>query len=228
MDAGPFALHGTAGPEVRTDDGFRGQSRLFNGESDSFIYVPYSAALDTMGTLGISAQVTIGSGGPEEDFRTIAARWGPGPERQSWILFLGGTSAQRSHWPPAIEPSRESGKLFFALMTDMSPVAQVFVANGLEDWRQGTWNQVAVMFDGSSVSFYLNGRLDSSFPCFGRIRPSRAPLTIGNVVDHSYESGKEVWYRGLEGAGFAGWIDEFRISRIGRETPPASVEGLDR
>lgn len=228
LDAGPHELHGTAGHEVRTDEGYRGQAKLFNGRSDSFIYIPYSPALDTMGTIEISAQVMIGSGGPEEDFRTIAARWTPRPESQSWILFLGGTSAIRSDWPPAVEPSRETGILFFALRTDMSPVAQVFAANGFEAWREGTWNQVAVAFDGSSVNFYINGRQDSSFPCFGCLSPSRAPLTIGNVIDRSYDTGADVWYRGIDRAGFIGWIDEVRVSRIGRDDSPASPGISDR
>ncbi len=107
-------------------------------------------------------------------------------------------------------------KLRFALRTDRSPVPQVFAAEHFEPWRNRAWNHVAVCVDGRRISFYVNGRLDSSFPCFGRIRPSRAPLTIGNFLEASHDMGSNIWYLGLEGTGFSGMIDEFRISPAAR------------
>jgi hypothetical protein len=227
QDAGLHALHGTAGQEVRTDQGYRGRCKVFNGLSDSFVYIAHSAILDSMDTIVVDAQVMF-EAGASQGFNTIAGRWSPRPELQSWILFLGGPPEERTSWPPAIVPSLDQGKVYFALMLDTAPMPRVFVANGFEEWQNDRWNHVAVSFDGSQVSFYLNGRLDSLFPCFGRIRPSWAPLTIGNLVDISYDTGTAVWYRGLDGAGFKGMIDELRISRVARADRPTTTDGSDR
>lgn len=212
-DAGPHALNGTSGPEVRTDRGHRGACRVFNGRHDSFIYVPYSTVLDTMGTLVIEAQILLDPDAPNA-IQTIAARWDARPDRQSWILFLGMTLEP----PPArpITKSEDEAKLLFALWTDRSAMPQVFAADHFQPWHDRTWNHVAVCVDGARISFYLNGRWDSSFPCLGRIRRSRAPLTIGNFLGDSYDMGPDIWYHGLEGTGFAGMIDEFRISPAAR------------
>ena len=226
-DAGPHALHGTAGPGVHTDQGKMGSCRVFNGMHDCFIYVPYTTALDSMGTIVVEAQVMASLDEPNP-IQTIAARWGPKEEFQSWILFLVGSSDPPAAAQLGIESSNLRGKLLFALRSDRAPVPQVFAADGFEPWRVRAWNHVAVSVDGDRISFYINGRLDSSFPCLGRIRPSRAPLTIGNILAASYDMGTEVWYRGLEGTGFSGMIDEFRISPIERARSWSSPGAGDR
>jgi hypothetical protein len=214
-DSGPYGLHGTAGPEVQADHGRVGGGRVFNGKLESFIYVPYSAALDTMGTIVVEAYVKADAE-DRNPVQTIAARWGAMPEFQSWILFFSDEVAPPSRSVEPVAGTNPPGRLVFVLQTNKSPVPQAFAATDFQPWRSHTWNHVAVSVDGSSVRFYVNGRLESSYPCFGRVRASRAPLTIGNFLDATYDTGEMVWYRGFEGTGFSGMIDEVRISTIER------------
>ena len=111
----------------------------------------------------IEAQVMIGPEVPNV-VQTIAARWSPKPEFQSWILFLVTAPDASSYGRLGILPPDVNGTLLFALMTDRSPVPQVLAAEGFQPWHSRGWNHVALSVDGSRISFYINGRYDSSFP----------------------------------------------------------------
>lgn len=56
------------------------------------------------------------------------------------------------------------------------------------------WHHVAVTFDGSAVSFYLDGQPDGSAPYFGQLPPNDDPLHIG--VD--FPGGDEYWHGAID------------------------------
>ena len=90
------------------------------------------------------------------------------------------------------------------------------------------WTQVAVSFDGQTVRFYINGRLDSQYATGSRIRTTRAPLLIGNYFDPRWLStfeGRLSVGTGVDPTpyyAFQGTIDELRISNVARTDFPSA------
>jgi len=62
------------------------------------------------------------------------------------------------------------------------------------------WTQFAVTYDLSTVKFYINGKLNASVPCSGRLNSITQPLRIG-VLNPEYPG---YWY-------FDGVLDDIRI-----------------
>src|SRR5512140_3166890 len=75
-DAGPRGLDGTAGLETRTDFGRYKSARLFQRSPDSFVLVPWNAALNAGEGFTVEAWVRIDSVATYE-LQVIAARWTP-------------------------------------------------------------------------------------------------------------------------------------------------------
>jgi hypothetical protein len=88
------------------------------------------------------------------------------------------------------------------------------------------WTHVAVTFDGQVVRFFLDGQPDGTFATAGTIRPSQAPLLVGNYFDTRFltDFGGDLrqgtttdpspWYA------FDGGIDELRLSSVARTSFP--------
>lgn len=70
----------------------------------------------------------------------------------------------------------------------------------------GQWSHLAGVYDGAAVSLFVNGRLAARLPASGPRLRNRLPLYLGADPDQ----------QGRPTRGFAGWIDEVRLSSIAR------------
>ncbi len=96
--------------------------------------------------------------------------------------------------------------------------SEVFASDAVE-WPTDVWQHIAVTYDGAgTVRFYRNGTTIGGRTVPGRkaISAGPLPLTIGDRTGSNY-------------GGFAGVLDQVRISRGVREFSPASLKvSLDR
>jgi Concanavalin A-like lectin/glucanases superfamily/Divergent InlB B-repeat domain/Fn3 associated/Immunoglobulin domain len=96
----------------------------------------------------------------------------------------------------SIDPSSHP---YFLLSTNGAPPASVSItASGTTPTN--VWTHIAATYDGSQVSIYINGTLDSSMPFTGSIFPGTDDLGIGANVGGEPAGGMT--------APFAGYIDE--------------------
>jgi hypothetical protein len=92
----------------------------------------------------------------------------------------------------------------------------------------GRWTHVAVTYDGASVRFYVDGRLDSQHAAAGDFARVSVPLVIGNYLDPNSFSDfsgdlqvrPEVNPRYL--FPFDGLMDELRLSSVARDSFPTA------
>jgi len=227
-DAGPRRLDGTAGRDTRTPYGRFNLARAFSLSLDSFVFVPYSEALDLRSNLAIDVWLYPDAVGLNED-TPIAARWTEDPSQQSWLFTLGG-SGQRAPANPHPSPGFRNallspaapGHLWFLFQPEAAGAPRAFVSTRAVEMDH--WTHVAVTYDGEEVRFFLDGILDAQYASPGRIRSSEAPLLIGNYFDPRYLSrfggdlspdppgGRTPYYA------YQGLIDELRISDDPRRT----------
>jgi hypothetical protein len=225
-DSGPFRLDGVAGLDTRTDFGRYRGARVFQRLQDSFVDVGYNPALDAAGSFTIEAWVNINTVTPYE-MQVIAGRWTPVPNTQSWVL---GVSGNRYHVPQVPTESPEwflsmvglapPQRLVFGFLPAKAGSVKGYTSNS--DVPLGRWVHVAATLDGELVCLYIDGRLDAQFATHDTIRPSLAPLLVGNVFDPRYltsfggdlridpEANATFWYQ------FDGTLDELRLSRAAR------------
>ncbi len=225
-DSGPFRLDGTAGLDTRTDFGRYRGARVFQRLQDSFMYVGYNPALDAATSFTIEAWVNINSVTPYE-MQVIAGRWTPVPNTQSWVL---GVTGKRYHVPQVAIESPEwflpmvglapSQRLVFGYLPATAGGVKGYTSNS--DVPLGRWVHVAATLNGELVCLYIDGRLDAQFATHDTIRPSLAPLLVGNTFDPRYltafggdlridpEANATFWYQ------FDGTLDELRLSRSAR------------
>jgi hypothetical protein len=186
IDAGPHRLEGTAGRATLTPFGRMGLARSFRRSLDSFVFVPYDPALETAEALTIDCWLYPTAWTTEED-SPIAARWTEDGQ-QSWMFSLGGRGLLA---PVNVDPSPgyhaelfrppAAGRLWFVYQPAAAGTPRAFVSVRTIELER--WTHVAVTFDGEEVRFYVDGLLDAQFASTGRIRPSTAPLLIGNYLD---------------------------------------------
>lgn len=234
MDEGPGALDGVAGADTRPELGRIQGARGFTRSIESFVWAPYRAALDCPAGLTVEAWIRLDAFGQYED-TPIASRWIPNTPDQCWFFSVGGSNLLP---PVATLPSpgdhaalipvgfqnRTLAKLMFAYQpAEAGPARAFFSSQPLELDR---WTHVAATFDGKTVRFYLNGRLDSQYAVRGTIRPSEAPLLVGNAFDTRSLTGfggdlrvgsdqdRNPYYA------FEGAIDELRITNVARTDFP--------
>ena len=85
---------------------------------------------------------------------------------------------------------------------------------------------MAVTCDGQVLRFWLNGEPDGVFATTGHVRPSRAPLLVGNFFDPRFltDFGGELRQDSSVGPApyyaFDGGMDELRISSVARTRFP--------
>jgi hypothetical protein len=225
-DAGPFGLTGIAGVDTRTSFGRDRNGRVFSRSPNSFLLIPYNPVLEPAGGFAIEAWVAPSIYALYED-ATLAARWTPLANEQSWLFaivgrrFLGG-SGPSSH--QSLVEGGDRGKLVFAYQPETASLPQSFFSARAVPLN--TWTHVAVTFDGQVVRFYLDGLLDSQYASVGRIRHTETPLLIGNFFDPralsdfggDVRAGSSIddnaWYA------FEGMMDEIRLSSTARTVFP--------
>lgn len=225
LDAGPHRLQATAGLDARTGFGRFGNAREFTSSIESWLLVPHAGALDTP-RLTVEAWIQPRAYGLFED-TPIAGRWNEGPSEQSWLFAMVGlqresrlTNVQAPGFHERWVFGSTPGRLMFLYQpADASPPQAFFSVSEVPLDR---WTHVAASLDGQVVRLFLNGHLDAQFAIRSTIRPSMAPLLVGNYFDTRRLSS----FSGDLGTGgnighppvyaFQGTIDELRISSEAR------------
>lgn len=225
-DSGPALLHAANGSETRADFGTIGGARVFTASIESFLYVPYYAALESPEAFTVEAWVFVSAYGDRED-TPIAGRWTELAGEQSWLFSIigrrptGGSTAFPSPGHHIRLTLRGApARLMFAIQPDEASLPLSYYS--AEEVELRRWTHVAATFDGNLVCLYIDGRLDSQYAFRGRIRPSGAPLLIGNYFDPRRLSDFGGNWRVEQGSdrtpyyAFNGAIDELRLSRVAR------------
>lgn len=229
-DSGPFGLEGTAGLDTRTDFGRLRRSRVFVASAESFVLVPYNPVFDEGRGFTVEAWIDMTDYGQYE-LTAIACRWTTQANEQSWMFGVVGSQLK----PPlaalaspgyfdGLVTNLTRGQLLFAFVPQEAGAPRVFASTGTIEL--GRWEHVAATFDGEVVRLYLDGRLDSQFATAGRIRPSPAPLLVGNFFEPRTLTDFGGDLRPSAGAdlnpyyAFLGSIDELRLSNAARAAFP--------
>jgi hypothetical protein len=214
-DAGPFRLDGTVGVDTRTDFGRMRSARRFVRSVESFMFVPYSPALEQGSGLTVEAWVYVDAYGRYED-TPIAGRWTPLANEQSWLFSIVGERLE----PPYVSlaspgyhrdlvQSAQRGQLLFAFQPE--PASLPFVYTTASPIEIGRWTHVGVTYDGSVVRFFIDGRRESQYASVGAIRRTRAPLVVGNSLDPR---------------AFSDFAGDLRVDALADRNPYYAFEGL--
>jgi len=186
-DDGPHELAGDFGEDTQPDFGRFHNARTFKRSINSFAYIAPAPILDFGPRWSVEAWVKPSAYGGYE-LSVLAARWTESANEQSWVLGITGRNIPLIPGQPAapdvfttIVGSRPTGRLVFVLQPSGASPARAFMsARGIDVDR---WTHVAVTYDGSVLRMYLDGRLDAQFAIKESVRPSGAPLVIGNLID---------------------------------------------
>ncbi|MFI5372819.1 MAG: LamG domain-containing protein [Candidatus Eisenbacteria bacterium] len=229
FDSGPFRLAATAGIDVRPDFGRVKGARRFQRTLDSFVYAPPNPLF--VPASGFSCEMWIN---PSEygqyELTPLAACWNEQPNQQSWMFALCG----RNLAPPvaylpspgyfAVEvPTQQPGQLVFIFQPEAAGALRTFFSGSVVQLNR--WTHVAVTFDDSVVRFWVDGHMDAQYASPAGIRPSPAPLLMGNYFDlryltnfqgslHANVADSNPYYA------FVGGMDEIRISSAARTDFP--------
>jgi hypothetical protein len=223
-DSGPHRLDAVAGEDTRTTFGRFRNARVFGASVNSFLHVPYSPLLDLGPTFTIECWLAPNAYSTYEDM-TIAARWSPVTDDHSWIFaFVGARIAYQEGWHQAFVRGAQVGHLLFVFQPQEAGAPLVYRSQSLIEL--GRWTHVAVTCDGDVVRFWVNGAPDGLFATSGHVRPSRAPLIVGNFFDPRQltDFGGELRQNSSVDTtpyyAFDGGIDELRISDVARTEFP--------
>jgi hypothetical protein len=185
-DAGPFRLGGAAGIDTRTDFGQFGNARQFSRSLDSFVLVPYNPLFNFSGSFSIDAWIYLDDY-TLFDAAPIAARWTPLANQQSWFLGIAGYH-QRGPVAGAVSGTLDDiagrgqpGQLVFAFQPEDAAPPRSFVSTRAIQRKR--WTHVGATYDGRIVRLYVDGQLDSQSATSGTVRPTEAPLMMGNFFD---------------------------------------------
>lgn len=224
-DSGPHALHATAGLDTRTEFGRFGNARTFTNSIESWLHVPYDPALDSR-RLTVEAWIQPRAYGLYED-TPIAGRWGENLSDQSWLFALVGlqresrlTNVQAPGFHERWVFGSAPGRLMFLVQLDEAAPPQAFFS--VSEVPLDRWTHVAASIDGQVVRVFVDGRLDAQYAVRAGVRPSLAPLLVGNYFDTRRLSGfsGDLSTGGRVGHppvyAFQGEIDELRLSNEAR------------
>lgn len=228
-DAGPLRVEGRAGVDTRPEFGRVRHGRLFTRSLDSFAYAEHRAALDPHRDITVEAWVSPAAWGSYE-LSPIASRWTQRAGEQSWLLGVTGYNtapgfgaAPGPRYLQSMVSRAGPGYVVFAFEPRDAGVLRAF--SSATPIPLGRFTHVAVTFDGEVVRFFLNGRQDAQYAASGRIRPSPAPLLIGNYFDWRSltEFGGDLRVEQADRTpyyAFEGTLDEVRISNAARTAFP--------
>lgn len=223
-DASPFRLAGAAGPDVRVDFGRYRNARAFTATSQSFVFVPYNPVMESPRGFTVEAWVYLNDVSRYE-LSSLATRWSPIPNEQSWILAvvgrkIGSVTTPSPGWFEQEVATLSSGRLMFAYRPDLAAGTQSFMSSVTLPIRR--WVHVAACVDGEVVRLYLDGRLDTQVAVTTGIRRSSAPLVVGNALDPrrltTFGSDLRMDATDLPPPFYAlnGVVDELRLSNVAR------------
>jgi hypothetical protein len=216
-DAGPFRLDAVAGIDTRTDFGRFHSARVFRLATDSFVYAPYNPVMNVTGAFTVEAW--INQPAMQQDFQVIAARWTPTPNEQSWVFGVSGR-LQTTGWLSTLVAGVAGQRLVFGYMPAGAGGERSYPSNN--PLPLDRWVHVAASVDGEIVRIYVDGRLDAQYVNTRTVRPSPAPLLVGNAIDTRHlttfggdlrvdmDATPTVAYP------FVGSLDEVRLSRGAR------------
>lgn len=225
-DDTPAQLGGVAGLDTQVEFGRFGRARSFVNSVNSFVVVEANPLLDLQAPFTIEAWVRMRSY-PAQVIGTIVSRMQNTGNQRAYILAITG-GPQPLGAPPdpmfASDPRLqigEPGHVWFAFVPGGAwSGLYSFISVGTLDVER--WTHVAVTYNGSTLRFYLDGRLDSQHAASGEPARVRPPLMIGNTFDAnvlSDFSGQLQVQSGRTPAfsyPFDGLIDELRISSAAR------------
>jgi predicted small lipoprotein YifL len=227
-DASPFRLYGTAGPDVRSEFGRYRGVRGFTATANSFVHVPYNPVLESPRGFTVEAWVYLNDLSRYE-LSTIATRWTPVPNSQSWLLGVVGrkltaatTVSPSPGWFTPEVALVGTGRLVFLFRPDLAAGTQSFGSTVTLPLQR--WVHVAASVDGEVVRLYVNGKLDSQAAVPNGIRRSDAPLVVGNVIDprRLTDFGGDLridpGQSPLPFYALNGLVDELRLSNVARRT----------
>ena len=230
-DSGPFRLEAVSGIDTRPDFGRFRDARQFVPSLDSFVYAPYNPVFDSGSGLTIEAWIQPTAYGSYED-TPIAGRWTPLANQQSWLLAVVG----RRLTPPgafgspgvhrALVSQGRLGALMFAFVPADAGLPRAFFSNRPIELNR--WTHVAATSDGSIVRLYIDGLFDSQYATTGRIRPTDAPLILGNyfdprqLTDFGGDLRVDPTLDRYPYYAFQGLIDEVRLSSAARSRFPST------
>lgn len=229
-DASPFRLDGVAGPEVTTDFGRYNGARRFVQSLDSFVLVPDNPLLNFEGSFTIESWIHLDDYGWYEA-TPIVAKWTPVANEQSWLFGVVGykrTPPASPRFSPGYLNQEVAGGVPGVLMLAFQPeeagLTRAFFSN--RQIELGRWVHVAATYDGEIVRLYVNGQLDGQYATQGRVRPTEAPIMIGNMFDPRWLGSFSGDLRIQQATdptpfyAFTGLIDELRISNRARGAFP--------
>jgi len=184
-DDSPFRLTGTSGPDARIEFGRYRNARSFTATAQSFAIVPYNPVMESPRGFTIETWLYLRDVSRYE-LSVIAARWTPTPNEQSWLFGvvgrkIGSATTPSPGWFDSEVLSLSSGRLMFSFTPELAAGTQSFMSTTTVPLNR--WVHVAATLDGEIVKFYVDGRLDSQAALANGIRPSTAPLVMGNVLD---------------------------------------------
>ncbi len=225
-DASPFRLLGTAGPDARVEFGRYRNGRSFAATSQSFAIVPHNPIMESPRGFSIETWLYLRDVSRYE-LSVIAARWTPVPNEQSWLLGvvgrkIGSVTTPSPGWFDREVLALSSGRLMFSFQPELAAGTQSFMSTTTLPLNR--WVHVAATLDGEIVRFFVDGRLDSQAAVVNGIRPSTAPLVLGNVIDtrRLTEFGSDLRQDPsnslLPFYALNGTLDELRLSNVARLT----------
>jgi hypothetical protein len=225
-DSSPFRLTGTAGPDVRVDFGRYLSARSFTATAQSFVLVPYNPVMESPRGFTVEAWVFLNDYSRYE-LSSIAMRWTPVPNEQSWLLGVVGRKLSATLTSPSPGWFNEEtavltpGHLVFAFRPELAAGTQSFMTTAIMPTNR--WVHVAASMDGEVVRLFLDGRLDTQIAVANGIHRSDAPLVMGNALDprrltaFGSDLRQEPSNLPLPFYALNGLVDELRLSNAARQ-----------
>jgi hypothetical protein len=231
-DSGPYRLEAVSGIDTRPDFGRFRDARRFTQSLDSFVYARYNPMFESGGAFTIEAWIQPTAYGSYED-TPIAGRWTPLANQQSWLLAVVGrrlSASPTTRGSPgdrrALVSQGRPGALMFAFMPADAGLPQAYFSNRQIELNR--WTHVAATLDGMVVRLYIDGLFDSQYAITGRIRPTDAPLLLGNyfdprqLTDFGGDLRVDATVDPYPYYAFQGLIDEVRLSSAVRTRFPST------
>jgi hypothetical protein len=187
VDAGAAQRNGIYGIDTQVAFGRWRSARQFSGTINSFALVPADRAPSLGPSWTMQVWVRPTAYGPVE-CNVIAAHWTEQVDEQGWMLgMLGASRVTIPDAPPnpdlftALLPRREGGLVVFAYQPREAGAPRAFTSTSKLELDR--WQQLTLSYDGTTLSLYIDGRLDAQYTDPNGVRDVTAPLVFGNLID---------------------------------------------